>query len=626
MRQEADRSRTFRRRALLLAGAQLVALAGLAGRLWQLQVRDRTTYELLADDNRISQRLLVPPRGIITDRRGRPLAINVPTYRVRIVREQAGDLRRVLETLAAIVPLEERRIEEVIELARAHRPFVPITVREDLSWEEVARIAVHSPDLPGVLLDSGLLRRYPQGPVTAHVVGYVGPVSKEEVARDPDPLVRLPEFRIGKAGIERAYDRELRGRAGVSRVEVNAIGREIREIDRQEGEEGADLELSIDLDLQAFCMERLADQEAAAAVVLDPASGAVLALASVPTYDPGAFAGGLSAALWRQLVSDPRHPLVNKCIRGQYPPGSTFKMITALAALEAGLATPATEVFCPGFMSLGNARFHCWKPHGHGRIGLVQAIAQSCDVYFYELARRVGIDALAAMARRFGFGEPLGIDLPGEKPGLVPTSRWKRERLGQPWQKGETLVCGIGQGFVSATPLQLAIMVARLCNGGREVHPWIVRGRHAHVAEGKGEPARPIGVSRAHLELVLKGMFEVVNGPRGTAKASALPIPGIFMGGKTGTSQVRRISKAERATGAHKRQDIPREHRDHALFVAYAPHDRPRYAVSVVVEHGESGAKAAAPIARDILVRALELEQEQDRRRPGRLDVAERRR
>lgn len=623
MYQEADRTRCLRRRVLLLGGAKIALFGTLAARLWHLQVRESETYRLLADDNRISQKLIVPPRGVIVDRRGRPLAVNVPTYRVRIVREQARDLRRVLEALAEIVPLDVRRIEEVIQLARAHRPFVPVTVREDLSWDEVARIAVRSPDLPGVLLDSGLLRHYPHGPLTAHVVGYVGPVAGSELPDDPDPMLKLPEFRIGKTGIERAYDRELRGRAGVSRAEVNAIGREIREIDRYDGEEGADLQVSLDLDLQRYCMERLADEEAAAAVVLDVASGAVLAMASVPTYDPGAFAGGLSTALWRQLSLDPRHPLVNKCIRGQYPPGSTFKMVTALAALEAGLVTATSEVFCPGHMSLGNARFHCWKQHGHGRIALVQALAQSCDVYFYELARRVGIDALAAMARRLGIGEPLGIDLPGEKPGLMPTSRWKRERFGQPWQKGETLVCGIGQGFVSATPLQLAVMTARLCNGGRAVHPWIVRGRHAHVSDGQGEPAPSLGVNRANLEHVLKGMYEVVNGPRGTAKAAALPLAGVFMGGKTGTSQVRRITKAERAVGAHKRKDRPREERDHALFVAFAPYDRPKFAVSVIVEHGESGAKTAAPVARDIILRALQLEPAGDGP-PRRLDVAER--
>lgn len=622
MYQEADRTRCFRRRALLLGGVQVALFGALGARLWQLQVREAETYRLLADDNRINQRLTVPPRGCIVDRRGRALAVNAPTYRVRIVREQARDPRRVLEALAEIVSLDARRIEEVIQLARAHRPFVPITVREDLSWDEVARIAVRAPDLPGVLLDSGLLRQYPHGPLTAHVVGYIGPVAEGDLPNDPDPLLKLPEFRIGKSGIERAYDRELRGRAGLSRVEVNAIGREIREIDRSDGEEGADLQLSLDLDLQAYCMERLAEHEAAAAVVLDVVSGAVLAMASVPTYDPGAFAGGLSVALWRQLSLDPRHPLVNKCIRGQYPPGSTFKMVTALAALEAGLVTATSEVFCPGFTSLGNARFYCWKERGHGRISLVQAIAQSCDVYFYELARRVGIDPLAAMARRFGIGEPLGIDLPGEKSGLMPTSRWKRERLRQPWQKGETLVCGIGQGFVSATPLQLAVMTARLCNGGRAVHPWIVRGRQAHVSEGQGEPAPSLGLGRANLELVLKGMYEVVNGPRGTAREAALPLAGVFMGGKTGTSQVRRISKAERAVGAYKRKDRPREERDHALFVAFAPHDRPKFAVSVIVEHGESGAKAAAPVARDIILRALQLEPAGDGP-PRRLEVAE---
>lgn len=623
MYQEADRSRCFRRRLLVVGGAQLALMGGLVWRLWQLQVRDHENYALLAEENRINQRLTVPPRGVLVDRRGRPLAVNVPTYRVRIVREQAKDPRRVLEALAQIITLDERRIEEVLEQLRLHRPFVPVTVREDLSWEEVARIAVRAPELPGILLDSGLLRRYPHGPVTAHVVGYVGPVSQAELARDDDPLLRLPDFRIGKSGVERTYDRELRGRAGLSRVEVNAVGREIREVDRREGEEGADLQLTIDLELQRFCMDRLADQEAAACVVLEVSTGAVLAMASVPTYDPDAFTGGLSATLWRQLANDPRHPLVNKCIRGQYPPGSTFKMITALAALEAGVVTPTSEVFCPGHMSLGNARFHCWRPGGHGRVGLVQALAQSCDVYFYEIARRVGIDAIAAMARKFGFGERLGLDLPGEMPGLMPDTKWKRERLKQPWQKGETLVCGIGQGFVTATPLQLAVMTARLCNGGRAVRPWIVRGHLAHVQEGRGLAPPPLGVRREHLEWVLKGMFEVVNGPRGTAKASALPLAGVFMAGKTGTSQVRRISRAERAIGAHKRKDRPREERDHALFVCYAPYDRPRFAVAVVVEHGESGAKTAAPIARDVMLEALRLDSAPEAPTGGRLALVE---
>jgi penicillin-binding protein 2 len=482
------------------------------------------------------------------------------------------------------------------------RRFVPITVREGLSWEEVSRVAVHSPELPGILLDSGLVRDYPHADMLSHVLGYLGPVNVAEQAEDKDSLLTLPEFRIGKSGIEKTYDHALRGRAGLSRVEVNAIGREIRELDRDDGSAGHDLQVSLDLELQKFCYERLGGELSASAVVIEVQTGAVLALASVPSFDPKAFLNGLSQRVWKELRDNPRTPLVNKCIRGQYPPGSTFKMMTALAALEAGVTTPTGGVYCPGFMALGNSRFHCWKEHGHGAVSLNDAIEQSCDVYFYEMARRVGVDAIAAMGRRFGLGHPLGIDLPGEQPGLMPTTEWKKARFHIPWQKGETLVCGIGQGFVLATPLQLAVMVARLCNGGRAVKPWFVRS--AAAAE---EEVPSVGVSKTNLALVLKGMRDVVHGNRGTARKAALGINGIEMGGKTGTSQVRRISKAERLAGKHKRRDRPWEERDHALFVCFAPYSAPRYAVSVIVEHGEGGSLAAAPIARDIMRRTIEL-------------------
>ncbi len=597
----ADRSKSFARRALVVGGLQTALFGLLAGRLWQLQVDQSPRYSLLAEENRVSQRLTVPPRGRILDRNGVVLARNRPSYRVRIIRENTRDLDATLDALGRLIPLDARQRAEILQAARTQRAFVPVLVREGLSWDEVTAVAVHSPHLPGVVLDSTLLREYPHGDVLAHVLGYVGPVNKEEQAADADPLMRLPEFRIGKNGIEHSYDQRLRGRAGRRRVEVNAIGREIRELDRDDGQPGEDIRLSLDMELQQFCYERLSAELSASSVVVDVDSGAVLALASVPSFDPTAFLGRLSHQQWKEWRDSPRTPLVNKCIRGQYPPGSTFKMVVALAALEAGLVTPAYDVFCPGFTSLGNARFHCWK--SHGRVALHEAISQSCDVYFYDLARRVGVDGIAAMARRFGLGETLGLDIPGEQPGLIPTSQWKRETLGEPWQRGETLVVGIGQGFVLSTPLQLAIMTARMCNGGRAVRPWFVR-----------DPAAPppevgsIGVSRASLDHVLKGMHMVVNAQRGTAHRHRLTMPDVQMGGKTGTSQVRRITRAERAAGLHKRKDRPWEHRHHALFVCYAPTAAPRYAISVIVEHGQSGSTAAAPIARDIMTKVLELD------------------
>jgi penicillin-binding protein 2 len=602
MHREAERTRMFTRRALLVGGGQLALFGALGGRLYYLQVLDADRYALLADDNRINHRLLPPERGRIVDRHGVPLARNSPTYRVQIVREQTSDLRRTLEALGRLIALPEERIREVILEAKERRPFVPIAIREDLDWAEVSRVSIHSPELPGVSVVSGLIREYPQGEVTAHVLGYVGPVAQRELTGDP--LLELPEFRIGKDGIEKIYDLALRGRAGLSRQEVNALGREIKQLYREDGEPGQELRLTIDLDLQRYVHRRLSEQPSASAVMLDVRTGEVLALASVPAFDPRAFANGLSQETWRAWVGNPMAPLVNKAIAGQYPPGSTFKMVVALAALEAGVVAPDHEVSCPGFMHLGRHRFHCWKRWGHGKLTLIEAVAQSCDVYFYEVARRVGVDAIAAMARSFGLGARLEIDLPGERAGLVPDRDWKLATRGEPWQKGETLVIGIGQGFLEATPLQLAVMAARIANGGRAIRPYLVR------PPGGTDPAEVplLGVSEWSLSFVKEGMFRVVNGERGTAREAQLPDREIAMAGKTGTSQVRRISRTERVTGVLKNEEKPWQERDHALFVAFAPYRAPRYALAVVVEHGGSGSQTAAPIARDIMAKALELD------------------
>ena len=603
MLRESERARVFTRRALLLGGGQLALFGALAGRLYYLQVLNADDYALLADDNRINHRLLPPERGRVVDRHGVPLARNSPTYRVLIVREQASDLRATLKALSRLIDLPEERIQEVIAVAEAHRRFVPVTVREDLNWTEVAAISIHSPELPGVMVVSGLFREYPAGEVTAHVLGYVGPVAQQELTGEP--LLELPEFRIGKNGVEKVYDQLLRGRPGISRFEVNALGREIKELYREDGEPGQAIGLTVDLDLQRYVHGRLRAEASASAVILDVRTGEVLALASVPTFDPGALVDGVRPETWRAWLGDPKAPLVNKAIAGQYPPGSTFKMIVALAALEAGVVGPDHEVTCPGFMYLGAHRFHCWRSGGHGKLALVDAIAQSCDLYFYDLARKVGIDAIAAMARRFGLGERMDIDLPGERPGLVPDRAWKLAARGVPWQTGETLVVGIGQGFLQATPLQLAVMTARIANGNQAVRPWLARPPGGEEGSVKTEP---LGASERSLRLVREGMHKVVNGERGTARGARLPNREITMAGKTGTSQVRRISRAERLSGVRKNEEKAWEERDHGLFVAFAPYREPRYAVAVVVEHGGNGSQSAAPIARDIMAKALELD------------------
>jgi len=602
MQRDNDRFRTFSRRAIFLLGGKVVLVSGLVGRMYYLQVIEGERYRTLADDNRISLKLLAPPRGRIVDRFGRPLAINQQNYRLLVVPEATEDINQTLTTLSRIIDIGPNERQRILREVKRRRRFVPIIIRENLAWSDVSRIEVNAPQLSGVSIDVGQSRFYPDGTATAPILGYVSGVSEKE--QTGDPLLQLPGFRIGKAGIEKIHDLSLRGASGTSQVEVNALGREIRELERFEGVPGSEAWLTIDRELQKFVAHRLGE-ESASAVVMDVHTGEVLSLASTPSFDPNAFNRGLSRAEWKNLVSNPRAPLNNKAIAGQYAPGSTFKMIVALAALEKGVVNRNTRIFCSGDVELGNATFHCWKKNGHGAMSLVNAIAQSCDVFFYEIARRTGIDRISAMARKLGLGEALHIELPGEKKGLIPTRAWKKRAKNTSWQQGETLLAGIGQGFILTTPLQLAVMTARLVNGGRAVVPTLTR----QIVDFNDNPSfealapafAEIGINPNHLNLVNKSMAAVVNSPVGTAHRSQIRTPGFEMGGKTGTVQVRRITKAERETGVRKNEELEWHERDHAIFVGYAPLDAPRYAVSVVVEHGGSGSSGAAPIARDIL-------------------------
>lgn len=595
------RYKAFNRRAALLGGGKVLLLTALVGRMYYLQVVESDRYVMLADENRISLRLLPPPRGPVVDRYGNPLAINRLNYRVVVIPEQTDDVAATLDAFAGLVPLGDYDRERILREATRRRPFVPVNVRENLSWPEVARVEVNAPDLPGVMIEVGQSRHYPAGEPLAHILGYVAAVSEDDLTGDP--LLELPGFRIGKDGIEKTYDLALRGHGGTSQVEVNAIGRVIRELDRDEGQPGQELVLTVDAELQKFTVDQLGAQSGAA-VVVDVHNGDVLAMASTPGFDPNAFTQGLSEEYWQELITNPRGPLTNKAIAGQYAPGSTFKMMVALAGLESGLVNQYYRVYCTGSIKLGDTRFHGWKRSGHGSVNMIKGIMESCDIYFYDVARRVGIDRITEMARRFGLGRTLGIDLPGERPGLMPTKAWKLATIGVPWQLGETLVAGIGQGYVLTTPLQLAVMTARLVNGGFAVTPRLTRDIVARDrVTARPEPAfEPIGVSQASLAIMARAMKGVVNNPRGTAYRARIAEAGMEMGGKTGTAQVRRISKAERLAGLRKNEERPWEERDHALFVGYAPVDAPRYAVAVIVEHGGGGSKVAAPIARDVLI------------------------
>lgn len=597
------------RRALILGGAAGVAACGLLARLGYLQIIQGARYATLAEDNRINVKIIPPLRGQILDRFGVPLADNTRNYRAIVTPEQAKSLVDVLHALQSKLNLSDAEIESLLKEAHEVPRYAGLQVRDYLTWEQVAAIEVNLPDLPGVAIEEGWARLYPFAEGTAHLVGYVGAPNKDQAG--DDPLLRLPGYRIGKSGMEKALDDDLRGTPGQEQVEVNVLGREVRELTRVPAVAGERLSLSVDAELQQQLQTLLAQEQSASAVVMDVHTGEVYALASHPSFDPNQFSRQLTTALWQELLNDEKKPLTNKAVAGQYPPGSTFKMVTAMAALEAGTITEDTHVFCPGHYMFGNIKFHCWKPEGHGTVNVSTALARSCDVFFYEVGNRVGIDRIAAMARKLGIGARLDIELAEEQPGLMPDREWARRVRKDKWHPGQTINTAIGQGDVLATPLQLATMTARLVNGGKAVKPWLVGyadDRQVHDGVYEDLEFKP-----HNLQLVMEGMWRVVNAGEGTAYSSRLPADvHAQMGGKTGTAQVRRITAAQRAAGV-KNETLPWHWRHHALFVGYAPTDTPRYAVSVVVEHGVGGSRTAAPIARDIMALTLRRDPAQSR-------------
>lgn len=613
MSRDVDQHKEFTRRAVVLGAGKALVFGTLALRLAYLQVIEKKKFQTLSDKNRISLRLLPAQRGEIMDRFGAPLAINRQDFRAFLVPEQSPDVEETLRRLALLIPLSEEEKEDIMANIKQRRPFTPILVKESLTWDDMAKVEVNLPDLSGVSMEEGQMRSYPLNRATAHTIGYVGRVSAAEMT--DDPVMSIPGFRIGKTGIEKKYDETLRGVAGRIQAEVNVVGREIRELNRTEGKKGHRLTLTLDADLQMQVQEYIAREPSAAAVVMDAHNGEVYAICSHPGFDPNVFSSGISADVWEDLLSNPTSPLTNKAITGQYPPGSTFKMVTALAALEAGTIDASTHVYCPGFYMLGNNKFHCWKPQGHGSMDVVGALSESCDTFFYEAGRRTGIDNIAKMARRLGLGDKLDFGVPGETGGLVPGRVWKQKRHKESWQQGDTIISAIGQGFMLATPLQLATMTARLVNGGKAVKPVIVR---SVEQEGSKIPAWPdINFNLAHIELVQRGMMDVVNDPRGTAHPYQIKNPAFSMAGKTGTAQVRRITLAQREAGVQNK-DLPWKFRHHGLFVCYGPVNEPKYVTAVIVEHA-SGSGPAAAAARDIMIAV----QKRDPRRIRTVDEAE---
>lgn len=603
-RDTEESARKVTRRALVIGGCMTAMVAALGTRMRYLQVDRADQFKLLAEENRINIRLIPPSRGLILDRNGKLIAGNEQNYRVTITREDAGDVDEVLNRLSHIIPLTAEDMDRVLKDVARNSPFMPITVADRLSWEDFSRVAVNAPTLPGISTESGLSRIYPRGGDFAHSVGYVAAVSEKDFETLPnpeDPLLKMPKFPVGKLGVERWLEGDLRGKAGNRRIEVNAVGRVMRELERTEGTPGADIRLTIDADVQNFIQARLGN-ESAACVVIDVTNGDLIAVASSPSYDPNLFVRGISFADYGALMENDHVPLSNKAVQGAYPPGSTFKMVTALAALEAGVVNPETTVYCPGYYEMGGRRFHCHKRGGHGRLTLDGALIKSCDVYFYDVSQRVGIDKMAEMGRRLGLGTRHELPMSAIATGIMPDKNWKSSTHGQEWRIGDTINASIGQGYVLTSPLQLAVMTARIASG-KEVLPRLV-----HSIGGKDVPlaeAAPLGLSPAHLRANREGMYHVVNKQGGTGYSSRIVDKTMTMAGKSGTSQVRNISAAERARGVVSNDQLPWRRRDHALFVGYAPFDSPRYACAAIVEHGGGGSSVAGPIVRDALLRAM---------------------
>ncbi|HSP96224.1 MAG TPA: penicillin-binding protein 2 [Candidatus Dormibacteraeota bacterium] len=594
-------SPSVRRRVSLAATLAVVVVLLLGARLWSLQVLRGEEMAVLSENNRIRLRRDPAARGRVVDRNGAVVIDSQASFDAVLVPEDARDLPSVVETLAPFLGQSSAETQAVLDRAAGRPAFQEVTIKRNLTYDEVAAIETHQVELAGVSLRVTPARVYPNGPTLAHVLGYVGEVTQGEVERNPG---FRPGDVVGKAGLEKTWESDLRGIEGGQQIEVDALGRELRVLDEAEAVPGHTLVLSVDLALQQAAEQALGEN-AGAVVALDPRNGDVLAMVSEPSFDPNAFTGGIKPELWRELTTHPRHPLNARATQGQYPPGSTFKIIVATAALEEGIVNPFTRLTCPGYLNFGNHTFRCWRKGGHGSVNVHDALVGSCDVFFYQAGARLGIDTLARYAREFGLGAPTGIEIGNERSGLMPDSAWKKKRFQQPWQKGETLSVAIGQGAVTATPLQMAEAVATIATGVR-YQPRLVQRVEAIdgslVREIPPRMAAKLEVRDTVLKQVQEALVDVVD--HGTGKNAKLP--NIMVGGKTGTSQVVTIGSTRL-----KAAQMKWNQRDHAWFVAFAPAEEPTIAIATLVEHADGGGGAiAAPIAKEVLKAYFRLQEE----------------
>ncbi|MAW98990.1 MAG: penicillin-binding protein 2 [Sphingomonas sp.] len=572
---EAAQSFSFSRRATMLGLGQGAVGLVLAGRMAWLSVAENQHYKLLSESNRVNMTLIPPRRGWIVDRHGAPIADNRTDFRVDIIPDRLEHKEQTLSLLSRLLALTADDLDRIQTDLKRAAGFQPVQVEQNLDWERFAAVSVRIPEMPGVAPTRGFARNYPLGAAVAHLVGYVGAASAEQYEKEKNPLLVTPGFKLGKDGLEKTLEDRLRGKPGAKRIEVTARGKLVRELATRPDIPGQTVRLTIDAGLQEYAARRLGPNSGSV-VVLDTLTGDMLAMVSMPAYDPNSFSQGIGRMEWKMLSEDDHVPLMNKVLQGLYPPGSTVKPMHGLALLQNGV-DPDRTVFCGGVLQVGRGRFHCWKRGGHGAINMHRAIPQSCDIYFYQMARELGYDRFAPTARQMGLGAQYDLPFVSQYYGTVPDSAWKEKKYGKPWTVADSINASIGQGYLLVNPMQLAVMAARL-SSGREIVPRI-------LLDQPHRPAASLNLDPEHIRVIREAMWSVVN-HGGTGGGARMYVDGVDMAGKTGTAQVRRITMADRRAGRTGNASFPFKLRDHALFVGFAPADNPRYACSVVIEHG----------------------------------------
>ena len=615
-----NKSKLISRRMFILNTLKIGVFISIISRLFYLQISENIKYRSLSDKNRFREWKLVPQRGIIEDFFGNKIADNTQSFQLHMIPEDVPNMEELFFRLSRVIDFDDRKQKNIIKRLKKRKRWEPIIISDNLSWSEFSRLNLFLHEMPGVKPVVALARKYFEDGSSSHIVGYVAETSVKDL--ENNELLReinVPGLKIGKTGLEKSFNEFMIGIPGVQRFEVNAYGKRIKELELFKGQVGKNFRTTIDQEIQKFTSEQLAEKSGSVCV-MDIFTGDIVALVSSPTFDPNKFVHGISHADWQLLIKNKKKPLINKPLAGLYPPGSTIKPVVALSALENDVVSPKTIVECRGSMELYGQKYHCWKEKGHGFMNLRSAIKQSCDIYFYEASRRLGVDRMSVTAKQFGLGKKVFNFFNEEKAGVVPNTEWKKKNIGRGWVLGETLITGIGQGYFQSTPLQLCLMTAQLANGGYEIKPRIVDDKYAlqptidawreeftsiNNDSGNHSPnLKRLFRNQENIKFVLDAMYGATNEPMGTSYRSRLTKEYMYAG-KTGTSQIRTITPEERELKL-KQKDLPYERRDHALFVAFAPYKSPRYAISVVIEHGGTGSSAAAPIAKKVIKKTLE--------------------